>query len=111
MISQFRRNSRLLLTLVAAWSILLGAGHALHAVYHLTLTGTVSTAADHSCTLCTLDREPLLPTVEAAEASSSPEPALLPLPGLLAAHAAVSLPLRDVLSPCAGRAPPSFSVS
>jgi hypothetical protein len=111
MITHFCRKSRLLSALVAAWSVLLGASHALHAVYHLTLAGTASAAADHSCTLCAVEREPLLPTPEELEVSPAPQPDLLPLHGPGVPAAPAPLDSRDGLSPCAGRAPPILSLS
>ena len=111
MISHFRWNSRLLLTLVAAWSILLGASQALHAVTHQALPGPAAASSDHSCTLCSLERTPVLPTVGAADDVPAPKPELLPLLDVFAEGTALALSSRHAILPCAGRAPPHSSVS
>ncbi|MES2461600.1 MAG: hypothetical protein V4671_13530 [Armatimonadota bacterium] len=105
--SLIRRNNRLLLTLIVAWSIMLGAAHALHAVSHLTLAGTTGT--DHACTLCAIDRESAIVPPGVMEAVTVPTPALLPL--FPASFTGVSSPVHscDALSPCSGRAPPFVS--
>jgi hypothetical protein len=111
LMSVIRRNNRLLLTLVIAWSMLLGAAHALHAVYHLSPTGTVSATGDHACALCLLDRNGPVVTPQVTGITSVPEPALLPLVAPTPAGAATPSHARDALSPCAGRAPPVLFAS
>src|SRR5687768_12407690 len=97
---QIRQNNRLLLTLVIAWSMLLGAAHAVHAVYHLTLPGNASTAADHTCTLCSLERDAPLVTPGQTATLPVPEPALLPILAPTTTGAATSVHPSHALSPC-----------
>ncbi len=105
----FRRHLRLLLTLTAAWALLLGAAHALHAAQH-DAGPAGSLTPEHACVLCSLDRHTPLPE-PVGGASIAPAPVFEGFAALTPSQATpLSLPRRAPAA-SAGRAPPSASVS
>jgi hypothetical protein len=109
MLGRVRRHLRILVTFAAAWAVILGAAHALHAQAHALASVTHAAPADHHyCPLCALDSAPALPappapSVVAAEVPPAAEPeqvvGLAPIPTALR---------RGPPPSCPGRAPPAL---